>query len=125
MVIRRGAAGAGAAGLRGDLHVLRQAIILYAAEHDSTFPPTDTFEAVLTQYTDDAHDPVALKDATHFYGPYLVCRPKLEVDDAKGEKGVAALAGAGIGWIYTEANGLLKPNSGAATDESGVAYDTY
>lgn len=123
--ISRGAAGAGAAGLRGDLHVMRQAIDLYAAEHAGTFPPILTFGAVLTQYTDDAHAPVALKDATHIYGPYLVAVPKLKVGDGKGENGVAASAGAGIGWIYTEANGLLVPNSGTATDESGIAFNTY
>lgn len=123
--ISRGAAGAGSAGLRGDLHVMRQAIDLYAAEHGGNFPPILTFEAVMTQYTDDADDPQALKDATHIYGPYLVAVPKLKVGDGKGQKGVAAAVGPTVGWVYTVANGLLVPNSGAATDESGDLYTTY
>ena len=104
--ISRGASGAGSSGLRGDLHVLRQAIELYASEHDNDYPPKDTFAAVMTQYTDDAHDPVLVKDGTHIYGPYLVSVPKLKVGDGKGQDGVDDIPGAGIGWIYTQANGL-------------------
>ena len=124
--ISRGAAGAGTSALRGDLHVMRQAIDLYAAEHGGNFPPVLTFDLVMTQYTDSADAPVLIKDATHIYGPFLVAVPALKVGDGKGQNGVAAAAGATVGWIYTVANGLLVPNTGlTAADESGTLYNTY
>jgi len=124
--ISRGASGAGSSGLRGDLHVLRQAIELYAGEHNHEYPPKDTFEAVMTQYTDEAHDPAPAKDATHVNGPYLVAVPKCKGGDGKGQNGVSDIPGAGVGWIYDELKGLIKPNAGAtAADENGTLYEDY
>ncbi|NOS99480.1 MAG: prepilin-type N-terminal cleavage/methylation domain-containing protein, partial [Phycisphaerales bacterium] len=84
--ISRGAAGAGASALRGDLHVLRNALDMYSAEHGSTYPAILTFEAQLTQFTSDAGATSVTKDATYKYGPYLVAVPVLKVGDGKGSK---------------------------------------
>lgn len=69
----RGAEGAAQGGLDSDLAVLRNAIDIYAVEHLSTFPALATFEAQIMRYTDAAGGTSATKDATHIYGPYLLC----------------------------------------------------
>lgn len=123
--ISRGAAGAGASALRADLHVLRNALDMYSAEHGGDYPAVLTFEAQLTQYTDDSGATSTTKDSQYKYGPYLIAVPVLKVGDGKGSKTVAAAAGAGVGWVYTVASGSIKANAGAATDESGDPYSDY
>jgi general secretion pathway protein G len=127
--ISRGAAGAGASGLRGDLYVLRNAIDLYAAEHNGTYPLATTFEDQLTKYTDIDGATSDTKGDPYFYGPYLVSVPALKVgsgtDNGKGANGVAAAAAGTVGWIYDQVNGIIKANSVDAEDESGDKFDTY
>lgn len=129
--ISRGAAGAGAAALRADLYVLRNAIDLYAAEHGNAYPTVAGFEAQLTTYTDDtaAGSPQAAKDATHFYGPYLVAVPMLKVGEGpahgKGSNSLGPASVAGVGWVYEETTGKIFGNADTATDESGTPYKEY
>ncbi len=130
--ISRGARGAGEAALRADLAALRSAIDLYAAEHSSTFPAVATFVNQLTLYSDDLGATVAVKDATHIYGPYLRVIPGLKVngdgaatDGIIGDTTVAAAAAAGVGWVYTVASGTIAANTGAATDDAGTPYNAY
>ncbi len=126
--ISRGAAGAGAASLRADLHVLRNALDMYSAEHGSTYPDPTTFEEQLSGYTDDAGNvsPTGTRDSTYKYGPYLVAVPVLKAGDKKGQKGVAAIDGATIGWIYDDTTGLIYGNAGdTAADENGTLYKNY
>jgi len=124
----RGAAGAADSALTGDLSVLRNAIDLYHTEHgglDSSYPTTADIVNQLTGYTTDA-GAVGAKDDTHIYGPYLRVVPKLPVGAAKGSSGIAAAAGAGVGWIYTVATGDIRANTTAGEkDARGVAYNTY
>ena len=123
--ISRGAAGAGSSALQGNLHVMRNAIDMFAAEHGGAFPTKITFEEELTQYTDFAGGFQLAKDATHIYGPYLVAVPVQSVGDGKGQKGVSNLPGATVGWIYVEGTGKISANSGAAIDDKGTLYTTY
>ncbi len=127
--ISRGAIGAGASGLRGDLYILRNAIDLYAAEHNGTYPAALTFEGQMTTYTDVAGATSATKTGAFVYGPYLVAVPALKVgegaNNGKGENGVAATAAATAGWIYDEDTGVISANAGTAQDPDGVDYTTY
>ncbi len=121
----RGAAGAADSALVADLAVLRNAIDLYEAEHGGDFPAFATFEDQLTQYTSAAGATSATKDATHFYGPYLRSIPALKVGTNRGDNSVVAVAGGTAGWVYDAATGSITANTGAETDDRGVAYSSY
>jgi prepilin-type N-terminal cleavage/methylation domain-containing protein len=121
----RGTRGAGDSALSGNLAVLRNAIDLYRAEHGGSDPNESKIENQLTLYTDSAGATSEAKDTTHFYGPYIRKIPPLPVGDNKGNTGIAAAAGDGVGWIYTEADGEIKSNTGNETDDSGKKYSEY
>ena len=129
--ISRGARGAADAAMKGDLAAMRNSIDLYAAEHSGTFPAVASDLQALTGFTDDAGGYSATKDATHIYGPYLKAIPTLPVvgggtvGGAKGDTGVGASDAAGVGWLYTLADGTIVANTGTATDESGTLYSAY
>ena len=123
----RGSAGATDSAVAGNLAVLRNAIDLYATEHGGTYPTVANIVNQLRQYTDDAGDAQAVKDATHIYGPYIRTIPPLPVGAKKGETGIAAADGAGVGWIYTVAAGIgsIKTNTTTEADASGKLYSDY
>ena len=122
----RGASGAGESALIADLAALRNAIELYAAEHDGTYPTAADVVAQLTQYTDVAGDAQATSDATHVYGPYLHSIPTLKVKGTrKGENGIATADAAGIGWLYTAATGVIKANSTETSSDGSTTYDQF
>ena len=124
--LSRGTAGAADSALRGDLAVLRNALDLYNAEHTGSYPALATFVEQLTTYTDNVGGTQATKDATHIYGPYIRQVPALPVGAAKGSTGVAAAAGAGVGWIYDASTGNINANcTDAELDVEGVKYNTY
>ena len=127
--ISRGAAGAATSAVRSDLRSLRQAIEMYAAEHDGSYPTQASFRGQMTQYTDTSGEPQASRDATHRYGPYLVEMPVLKVgegpNNGKGRNGVDDDANDTDGWVYDENLGIIKPNSGTATDEDGKLLSDY
>ena len=125
----RGAEGAAESALRADLAVMRSAIDLYATEHGGKFPGetaiTDTDEQ-LTQFTDSTGAYSATKTTTHIYGPYLRKSPPLPLGAAKGGTGIAAAPAAGVGWIYTPADGVIKSNTTAGEmDDEGTLYSAY
>lgn len=121
----RGAEGAKDSTLTANLTVLRNAIDLYQTEHGA-WPTAAKINAQLTQYTDATGDPVATKDATHVYGPYVREIPPLPVGAAKGGTTIAAAPAAGVGWIYVEATGKITANTVAGeNDASGKAYSSY
>lgn len=121
----RGAAGAADTALIGNMAVLRNAIDLYQTEHGGDYPKVATFVAQMSTYTDDAGGAVAVKDATHIYGPYLRVVPPLPVSTNKGNTTVAASAAAGVAWIYNETTGVITPNTGTDKDARGVLYSSY
>ncbi len=130
--ISRGARGAGDSSLRGSLAAMRNAIDMYAAEHNGAFPTVVQLTAGnLTARTDDAGT-IGTTAGVHIFGPYLRVIPGLPVaGDAGltgggvGDDGVAAADAAGIGWLYTVATGAIVANTGTAADEQGTAYNTY
>ena len=130
--ISRGAKGAADAALKGDLAAMRNAIDLYAAEHAGAFPAITNDLEALTGYTDTVGGYSATKDSAtgKIYGPYLKAIPPLPVIPAgvsgkKGDTGVAALDGAGVGWLYTVATGDIKANTGTAKDDADVLYSDF
>ena len=129
--ISRGARGASDAALRGDLAALRNAIDLYAAEHNGSFPTVADFEAQLTTYTDVMGADTTTKDSTHIFGPYLKAIPGLPVagegttGGAIGDTGVSVGDGAGVGWIYNATSGDIVANTNTADDEAGTLYSDY
>jgi general secretion pathway protein G len=123
--LSRGAAGAADSGLAGDLAVLRNAIDLYATEHNA-YPALATFEDQLTKYT-DANGGAGAKDSTHIYGPYIRQLPALKVGAQKGNNQPTATAGtSGFGWVYNETTGVISANTTATEkDASGKLYSAY
>jgi general secretion pathway protein G len=120
----RGAAGATDSAVAADLAVLRNAIDMYQADHNA-YPAAATIANQLTQFSDSSGNAQATKDATHIYGPYLRSVPALPVGANKGNSGIAATAGTGIGWLYTVASGTIGTSTTTETDSAGVLYTTY
>jgi prepilin-type N-terminal cleavage/methylation domain-containing protein len=128
----KGAAGASEASLSGNLTILRNAIDLYHTEHggsDTDYPRVATFAMSMTGYTKLDHTAQATKDtATGFvYGPYIRgAIPALPVGAKKGQNGVAAAAGANVGWEYDETTGTIKASCpDAEVDSNGKKFNTY
>ncbi len=103
----RGSEGASVSALIGDLTTLNKALDHYAAEHDGAFPDASRIVAQLTGKTDLSG---AAWSAGVSYGPYLRAVPPLPVGDKKGNTGIAAADGAGVGWLYSQSRGLILPN---------------
>lgn len=113
----RGASGASDSALSGDLAVLRNAIEMYAAEHNGTYPLAATIEAQLTQYSKLDGTTSAAKDPDYPYGPYLHAIPALKVGANAGKNGVKAATavptasdGTDDGWLYIQTTGQIFAN---------------
>ena len=128
----RGTAGAADSAVAGDLAVLRNAVDLFAAEHDGKLPILAKVSNQLTMYSDSSNssDPVASKDSTHQYGPYLRAVPKLPTGANKGQTGFTATLPLGsdatAGWFYDATAGTVKTNTAdAEVDGTGKMYSAY
>jgi len=112
------AGGAGDAAVASDLAVLRNAIELYAAEHEGNFPTSANFEAQLTGFTDitgttvTAGSPGAL-------GPYLQSIPLVKVGTTEernadiNDTTATAAPNQGTeegGWLYNDDTGQIWVN---------------
>lgn len=114
----RGAANTNVTAFSGDLAVIRNALELYAVEHNGVYPTAANFEAQLTQFTNEAGDVSENGGPGFELGPYLIAMPDLKVGPARGFAGVEAVAGtpsaasgnAGVGWLYDQATGRIWPN---------------
>lgn len=122
----RGSAGAADSALSGNLAVLRNAIDLYAAEHDGTMPGATTIADQLTLYSNAAGGTSATKTGAYIYGPYVRAIPALPVGAKKGQTGIAAATGDTVGWIYTATTGTVTANTTSSEkDASGKLYSAY
>ena len=133
----RGARNAGANTLSMDLSVLRNALELYAAEHDGKFPDAG-IGTQLTQYTDMSGLASLTKDPAtgRVFGPYLKEIPPLPVGSKKGARDIVVdtiagslPTGAGSeGWWYNSADTIIRANLSVGApnqDDDGVDYNTY
>lgn len=122
----RGSAGATDSAIAADLAVLRNAIELYAAEHNGDYPALGTVANQLTLYSDADGNTNATKTSTFIYGPYIRKVPALKVGAEKGSTGFTDTAGeAGAGWVYDEDTGNLYANTTTETDQAGKLYKDY
>lgn len=123
----RGAAGAAESGAVSDLSILRSAIELYAAEHETDFPDLATFENQLTLFSDGDGNTNATRTSVFMYGPYIRAIPAQKAGPQKGNNTVTGVQGtAGAGWWYTEASGNIQINAGAAdNDTNGTPWVNY
>ena len=124
--LSRGAAGAADSALAGNLAVLRDAVDRYSTEHNGTYPTVAAFSNQLSQYSSLGGATAASKtDGNYAYGPYLRKVPALPVGANKGNTGIGASAGTGVGWIYDAATGNISASCTTETDTAGVLYTTY
>jgi general secretion pathway protein G len=122
----RGAAGASDSALCGNLAVLRNAIDLYAAEHNGTYPVLATLGDQLTKYSDAAGATADTKDPNHPYGPYVRAIPPLPVGADKGKTSFVASYTAGNGWVYDAVNGKISANcADTEVDATNKKYNSY
>lgn len=122
----RGSAGASDSALSSNLAVLRSAIDTYAAEHNGDFPTVAAFKNQLTLYSDKDGATSATPSGVYLYGPYLRDIPPLPVGAKKGNTGVAAADGDGVGWIYDVTTGNITANTAATEkDAREVPYSSY
>ena len=119
--VSRGAAGGSDSALIGDLAVMRNAIDLYAEEHNGSYPTVAAFSNQLTRYSDisGAVNADGSKDSTHIYGPYLRKVPPLPTGTYTNSINVAApaavppeavVASGSVGWLYDAATGQVWAN---------------
>jgi prepilin-type N-terminal cleavage/methylation domain-containing protein len=125
----RGAEGANDSALSANLAVLRNAIDLYHTEHEGAYPTAAGFNNMMMQYTDVNSGVSATQTGAFIYGPYLRSIPAVPnikvLTNARGSSTVAAAAGAGVGWIYTETTGVITVNATTETDKKGKLYLSY
>ncbi len=124
----RGAAGATDSALSADLRTLRNAIDLYAQEHNGAYPSVANINATpgaLTAYSDDQGNLSATKTGNFIYGPYLRVLPGIPLGTEKGAGTFAAAANTGVGWVYDATQGTVTANTGTLTDAAGKLYTAY
>ncbi len=125
--ISRGSKGSAEAALEGDLRIIRQAIILYAAEHSNTFPgPTaDRVVAQLTQYSNRLGSTSTKRTGAYVFGPYLVAIPPCPFGENAGSSDILIDNGntppkvntsGGEGWAYNPNTGEFIANTEEKTE---------
>ncbi|RMF80832.1 MAG: prepilin-type N-terminal cleavage/methylation domain-containing protein [Planctomycetota bacterium] len=133
--LSRGSAGASSASLAGNLAIVRNAINMYAAEHNNKFPGDGGADMVaqLTTYTSATGATNASKTAVYKFGPYLVAIPPCPVGNAANPSDVlidttnsppTVNTTGGEGWVYNPTTGEFIANTND-TDETGKAYSAY
>lgn len=129
----RGTAGASESALKGDLAVLRNAVDLYAAEHNGSFPAFATANDQLTKLTkaDGSIDDGSGKAGGFIFGPYIRKVPPMPVGTKSGDAtfadGDSVAVGAGTaGWYYKATTGEVQANLVAAeVAEDGSAFNSF
>ena len=131
----RASRNAGASALKADLQTLRNAVELYAAEHDGKLPTAEIVNQLTMYSSIDGVSTSPTKDTASkiVYGPYLTDIPKMPVGTNKGSSEVfigsgtfAYVAADGEGWWYNPTTGVLVPNLPAAdVDDDGDPYNAY
>ncbi len=131
--------------VRSNLAALRNAIELYANQHNGVYPAGATdgssglgtegaFVGQLTKYSNAAGVVSSTKSASYPYGPYLKMGvPSVTAGSLNGNNGVSvsssatALSADGSpskGWKYSYVTGQIICNS-TATDLDGIALSAY
>lgn len=123
----RGASGASDSALTANLSLLRNAVDLYATEHNGEYPTLANIEDALTQYSDATGTTFSTtKTTTCIYGPYLRAIPVLPVGADRGKTSFVGAYTAGNGWVYDQSTGTITANCAPTElDDAGRRYDSY
>ena len=135
--ISRGAKGASEAAVRSNLHALRTAIDLYAAEHHGAWAGSDGLKGTFKKQLTDKSAPdgrITGLAAGRTLGPYIRNIPRVAVGPNPDAFDIEMTTTTPIqsavtespmqGWIYNYETGDIIANTDDL-DESGVGYDTY
>lgn len=125
--LSRGSKGSTEAALEGDLRIIRQAIILYAAEHNNKFPgpDADSVVAQLTQYSNRLGSTSTKRAGAYVFGPYLVAIPPCPFGENAGSSDILIDSGnsppkvntsGGEGWAYNPNTGEFTANTEEKTE---------
>ena len=131
--LSRGSLGASESALSSNLAILRNAIDLYAAEHEGRFPTLTNYRDQLTKYSNiDGTQFSDVKSDPCKYGPYLRKLPPLPLGSRResdlfvdGSSGgtVGSVTG---GWYYNPNNGNIRANlTDIEKDVAGKQYNEY
>ncbi len=135
--LSRGASGADVASLQMNLAIIRNALNLYATEHDGQYPPGPTAADVvaqLTQYSSLSGATSATKSATYKFGPYLLAIPPCPVGENAGSSAILidstnsppqVVTTGGEGWVYNPNTGEWIANSDQTDPDSGKKYSAF
>lgn len=133
--IAQGSSRAQASTLRGDLAVLRKAILMYAAEHNNEFPDSsdEQVTAQLTMYTDVSGVTSATRSGLFRFGPYLAAIPALPCGKQAGSSAILIdkdnsppqpNVSVSAGWVYNPTTGEIVPNTTEMPDGSPMLGGT-
>ena len=135
--LSRGSTGAAQSAVAASLATIRNAVSLYATEHNNTFPGPDAagFVNKLTTYTDIGGTTNLSKTTTFRFGPYLAAIPPCPVGENTGQptaNQVLVVASSppvpdpagGEGWVFNATTGEFLPNT-TVQDDAGTPFNTY
>jgi len=133
--LSRGARTAGGSALKSNLATMRNAIEMYAAEHDGKYPGSKIKDQ-LTKYSNLTGSTTnATKTVTEVYGPYLKEIPPMPVGSKKNATAVYVTTNAadvppqGVatdGWWYNSTTLEIRGNLPAGdVDDDAKAYNGY
>jgi general secretion pathway protein G len=143
--VTRATKGAGESALSSDLAILRNAIEMYASEHNGVYPGVNKvdgsaggaeldFKAQLTKYTNTKGKTSDVWDKDYPFGPYLRKGiPPLPIGGLlKGDTEIKfdsatsppTATDADAGWLYNPSSGEIIGNC-TESDDAGKGYDEY
>lgn len=132
--LSRGSGGASSAALAANLATVRNAIALYAAEHNNAFPGPDAagFVDKLTKFSSVSGETSGTRTAVFKFGPYLTAIPPCPVGENAGSATVLISTtspptpnpSGGQGWVYNPTTGEFLANT-TQIDDAGKAYNQY
>lgn len=128
--LSRGSQGASHSALSANLVTVRNAISLYAAEHNNDWPGPDAagFATKLTTQTNISGGTPGAGERK--YGPYLLAIPPAPVGTKAGETTVKVVTGTtpapddSTAWLYNSDTGEFLVNT-ASSDDTGKAFKQY
>ncbi len=128
--LSRGSQGASQSALAANLTLVRNAISIYAVEHNTTWPGPDAagFAAKLTTATNISGGTAGAGERK--FGPYLLAIPTSPVGTKAGEATVKVVTGTTpapddtTAWLYNSDTGEFLVNT-TASDDMGKAFKLY
>lgn len=135
--ISKGAKGANESAVRANLHALRNAIDMYAAEHGGAWPGLDGLQGTFKKQLTDKSAPdgrITGPAAGKTLGPYMRRMPRVGVGPNPDAVDIemttttpiqsAVTESPAQGWVYNHETGDIIANTDDL-DSEGVGYDTY